>query len=70
MGIVRRNQYVAYCDGDYDGCIGGEGLATDFSDRQSLIKYIGTDGSSDFTWLKRGRKWYCPSCAKHILGGE
>lgn len=67
MGIVRRNQYVVYCDSD--DCSDGLGLAYDFSDRQSLIRYIGTSGK-DGAWLKVGRKWYCPECAERILGGE
>lgn len=70
MGIVRRDQYVVYCDGGFEGCRIGEGLASANDTIQGLIDEMGTDGSSDYTWLKRGRKWYCPSCAKHILGGE
>lgn len=56
MGIVRRIQYVVYCDGGFEGCSIGEGLASANDTREGLIAEMGNDGL-DGAWLKVGRKW-------------
>ena len=68
MGIVRRTQYVVYCENmgsGAPGCEAGFGLGDPFEDRQEFIDFITADG-----WVKVGRKsWLCPDCSKRRQGG-
>lgn len=61
MSLVRVPTYEVFCDGKGSKCSHGDGSAGQFNywSRKQVEEYLVNDG-----WKTKGRKWYCPNCAK------